>query len=110
MSIEWFLKKYLAKNRSIYSATELKRLISKRTGVVISLWNLCKILNSRPKMIRLETIEVICSALDCKLEDFCQITPGKIKKKEKEKVKLSYKNTPHSKRGIHHFPDPQDYG
>lgn len=107
MPIQWNLKNYLSKKHGIYSATELKKAITVKTGVVISLQNLCNHLNSTPTMIRLATIEIICSALNCKLDAFCQITPGEKKKKDNEK--LSYKNTPLAKRGIHQFPNPADY-
>lgn len=107
MSIKWNLKKYIAEKHSIYSATELKKVITKQTGVIISLQNICNYLNANPKMIRMETIEIICSALSCNLSDFCQITPGVRKKKENEK--LSYQSTPLSKRGVSQFPNPQDY-
>jgi DNA-binding Xre family transcriptional regulator len=107
MPIRWELKKYLAQKHAIFSATEFKKLVAKQTGVIISVQNLCNYLNSKPKMIRLTTIEIICLALNCKLEAFCQITSGKIKKRNGEK--LSYKNTPLIKRGVHRFPNPKDY-
>jgi DNA-binding Xre family transcriptional regulator len=107
MSVEWKLKQYLAKKHAIYSATEFKKIITSRTGIVISLQNLCNYINTTPKMIRLETVVIICSALRCKLSDFCQVTPDHKKKRDNEK--LSYKNTPLSKRGVHQFPNPQDY-
>jgi len=107
MSIKWNLKKYLSKNHGIYTATEFKKVITKQTGVVISLQNLCNLLNSTPKMIRFKTIEIICTALNCTMDAFCQIIPEEKKKKDTEK--LSYKNTPLSKRGVHQFPNPSDY-
>ncbi len=63
-------------------------------------------MNKKPKMLRLETIEVLCTALDCDLKNFCNVTPGKFKKINQ---KLSYKNTPLSKKGINSFPNPEDY-
>ena len=107
MCIQWKLKKYLEQKHAIYSATELKKKIEKDTGVVISLQNLCNYLNKTPVMIRLHTVEIICSALNCKLSDFCAITPDGVKKKNHEK--LSYKNTPLAKRGVIQFPNPKDY-
>lgn len=107
MPIEWNLKTYLAKKHAIYSATELRKVIIKQTGIIISLQNLCNYLNEKPKMIRLETIDILCSALNCKLENFCRIIPSSRKKKDNEK--LSYKNTPISKRGVGGYPCPKDY-
>jgi len=107
MAIQWSLKIYLAKNHQIYSVTELQKIIVKKTGVVISVANLCKYVNSRPKMIRLETALVICSALECDLSHFLSITPTKMNPEKKQK--LSFKNTPKNKIAVSAFPSPSDY-
>jgi hypothetical protein len=59
-------------------------------------------------MIRLETMELICTALDCNLQDFLEISPSK-KPPNKTSIKLSYKNTPQKKKAISDFPNPDDY-
>ncbi|MCP4163502.1 MAG: helix-turn-helix transcriptional regulator [Deltaproteobacteria bacterium] len=107
MTIRWNFKSYLANSHGIYTVTELKKLITKKTGYVISVANLCKYVNQRPSMLRLETAEIICTALDCNLSDFLKISPKKIKSKTKKK--LSYKNTPKSKVAVKSFPNPEDY-
>jgi len=108
MSIHWRLRSYLSQKHSIYSATEFQKKIIKKTGIIISLPNLCNIINNKPKAIRLETMEIICSALDCELHQFMEVKP-KVYRKKDERKKLSYKNTPHSKIGVKNFPDPKDY-
>lgn len=107
MAINWKLKTYLATKHSIYSATELRKKISKTTGVIISIQQLCNIIN-RPSTIRLSTMEIICTALQCQLSDFLQIV-GKKSRRPENSQKLSYKNTPLCKRSHNHFPDPKDY-
>jgi len=107
MTIKWSLKKYLLEKHSIRSATDLRKVVIKKTGVTISLQNVCNLINKRPSSIRLETMELICTTLNCKLEAFCQISTKK--KGPNRPKKLSYKNTPHSKRGLSQFPDPEDY-
>jgi DNA-binding Xre family transcriptional regulator len=106
MAISWRLKTLLSTKYSIHSSTEFKKKIEEKTGVVISLQNVCNLVNKKPVAIRLETIEIICTTLECKLKDFLQIKEKEIIKKTKKK--LSFKNTPHSKR-TNHFPDPEDY-
>lgn len=108
MSIHWQFKSYLSQKHSIYSATQLQKKIIQKTGIIISLSNLCKLLRKKPALIRLETMEVICSALNCDLRAFMQVKPKTFKRRD-EKKKLSYKNTPLSKRSIKNFPDPKDY-
>ena len=107
MPIKWKLKKYIEENHSIYTAKNLKQVIDKKTGINISLQNICNYLSKTPSMLRLETMEILCSALDCKLSDFVEVTPSK--KKKISNKKLSFKNTPHSKRGHETFPNPKDY-
>jgi len=108
MSIRWRLKVFLSQNYTIYNATSFQKMIIKKTGVIISLPNICKIINNKPNLIRLETMEIICSALDCELKDFMEIKPKHFRNKESTR-KLSYQNTPHSKRAVKNFPDPKDY-
>lgn len=107
MTIQWSFKSYLAHKHNIYKVTELKKLIHKKTGYVISIANLCKYVNQRPSMLRLETAEIICSALDCELSDFLKVGPKRIKSTKSKK--LSYKNTPKSRIAQKSFPDPENY-
>ena len=105
--VKWTLKSFLASKHQIYSATELQKKIVKKTGVAISLAQLCKLVNGTPSMIRLSTVEIICSALGAELSDFLQVGP---KAMNPEKLrKLSYRNTPKSKIGVKNFPAPADY-
>ena len=106
MAIHWRLKTYLA-NHGIYSATALQRKIVDKTGVLISIQNLCNYLNEKPKVLRLHTMELICTALDCELHAFFEVKAGA--KKLEEVRKLAYGNTPHGKRAIKQFPDPKEY-
>jgi DNA-binding Xre family transcriptional regulator len=107
MAIHWRLKTYLATKHGIYTATDLQRKISKTTGVLISLRQLCEYLKQKPKSLRLETIEVICSALDCKLSHLLEILPKSYT--YTEVTKLAPQQTPLSKIGVKAFPDPKDY-
>lgn len=107
MAIHWSFKHYLASKHQIYTTTELQKKIVKETGIVISVAQLCKMVNARPKMIRFETIEILCSALSCELSDFLSIAAKKMN--PEKKMKLSYKNTPRSKIGVREFPAPENY-
>lgn len=106
MAITWNLRT-LASKKGIYRAKDLQRRIAERTGVLVSLQNVCNLLNTKPQSVKLKTIEIICTSLDCQMNDFCEITPGKFDKSKTRK--LSFKNTPHASRGKSEFPDPGDY-
>lgn len=106
MAVHWRLKTYLATKHEIYRISTFQKLIVKKTGVVISFQNLSQYMKA-PKTLRLTTIEILCSALECKLNDFCTVGPGAMKPEKLRK--LSFQNTPLSKRAAKNFPDPTDY-
>jgi DNA-binding Xre family transcriptional regulator len=107
MAIRWTFKSFLALKHQIYSATDLQKRIVKETGIVISVSQLCKLVNRTPAMIRFETAEILTSALNCELSDFLAISAKKMNPAQQKK--LSYKNTPRSKIGVKAFPAPSDY-
>ena len=105
--VKWTLKSFLSTKHQIYSVTELQKRIVKKTGVVISLAQLCKLVNGKPSLLRLSTVEIICSSLDAELTDFLQVGPKSMNPETKKK--LSYKNTPKSKIGSKSFPVASGY-
>jgi DNA-binding Xre family transcriptional regulator len=107
MGIDWKLKAYLAESHGIYNIVGLRKRIEHKTGITISIMNLCKLVNQKPKMLRLETLEVLCSALDCNSDAFFKVKPKKFNPDNKRK--LSFKNTPLKLRAKKAFPDPADY-
>ena len=105
--IKWKLKSYLSEKHQIYSVTELQKQIVKKTGVVISVANLCKLVNGQPLLLRLSTIEIVCSALGCNLNDFLSVSAKEMNPTKRRK--LSFKNTPKSKIATQNFPAPSNY-
>jgi hypothetical protein len=108
MAIHWKLKTYLATHHGIYGALDFQKKITLKTGIIVSLQNLCNYLERKPKQLPLQTAELFVSTLECELGDFLRITPLPHKKSEEPK-KHSYQNTPHTKRAIQSFPNPDDY-
>lgn len=108
MAVIWRLKTYLAREQNIFKARALQVKIIKETGIKISLQNLACLMREKPSMIRLKTMEVICTALKCKLSDFCNVSEGKIFEHKVVK-QLSAQNTPHCLRAKSEFPDPNRY-
>jgi DNA-binding Xre family transcriptional regulator len=109
MAVHWHLRSYLATKHGIYTARALQRKITETTGTIISLQNLCNYLNVKPSLLRLDTVELFCTALQCELSEFCRVSPGKPRRAQGGPKKLSYKNAPLSKRSVHQFPDPKEY-
>jgi DNA-binding Xre family transcriptional regulator len=75
MAIVWNLKKWLAVERNVYRPSELQTLLAEKAGVHISLQALSALINGQPNALRMQTVQAICNALDCKLSDFCDVLP-----------------------------------
>ncbi len=115
MPIIWNLKKWLAVEHDIYRPSELQALLAEKAGVQLSLQALSSLLNSKPNALRLQTIQALCNALDCKLSDFCEVLPDASKEQQKRRkavgetpVRLyGSKEQAHKPESI--FPDPHLY-
>src|SRR5947209_18653353 len=78
MPVQWNLKQWLAVNRQIYRPSELQSLLEQKTGVQLSLQAISSLLNNVPNALRLSTVQALCNALDCTLNDFCQVLPDQL--------------------------------
>jgi len=109
MAIVWTLKKWLAVNRDIYRASELQLLLAEKAGVRLSLQAISAILNAQPSALRLQTIQALCNALDCKLSDFCDVlpdTPAQRKQKAAGSPVALYGG---KQAAVSPFPDPRTF-
>jgi DNA-binding Xre family transcriptional regulator len=119
MPVVWNLKKWLALERDIYRPVELQTLIRKQTGVDLTIQTISNLINGTPSALRLQTIQVLCNALDCNLSDFCNVLPDTAKTQHRErkvagdKPRRLYgsKSRPRSQSQDPEsmFPDPLDY-
>jgi DNA-binding Xre family transcriptional regulator len=73
--VVWNFRVWLAKEHEIFSPTQLQKVLVERAGVRLSLQALSSLMKSRPGAIRFQTMQAICTALNCRLSDFCQMTP-----------------------------------
>ena len=115
MPIVWNLKKWLAMERDIYRPSELQALLAEKAGVQLSLQAISSLINSKPNALRLQTIQALCNALDCKLSDFCEVLPDTAKEQQKQRKVASgtpvrlYGAKTSSKTQESIFPDPHQY-
>ena len=115
MPIVWNLKKWLAMERDIYRPSELQALLAEKAGVQLSLQAISSLINSKPNALRLQTIQALCNALDCKLSDFCEVLPDTAKEQQKQRKVASgtpvrlYGAKASSKAQESIFPDPHQY-
>lgn len=115
MPIVWNLKKWLAMERDIYRPSELQLLLAQKAGVELSIQAISSLINGKPNALRLQTIQALCNALDCKLSDFCEVLPDSAKEQQKQRkvagdtpVRLyGTKEQANNRESI--FPDPHQY-
>ncbi len=72
--IEWRVRLACAE-RSIWSATELQRLVLRRTGVPLNVQTLQSWFRQRPVRIEVRTLNAVLNALGCPLTDLIQFEP-----------------------------------
>lgn len=63
-------------NRAHTNASQLQNIIRERTGRKLSLRALHTLLESQPTTIDISILQAICDAFQCKLDDFCSLTPS----------------------------------
>lgn len=114
MPIIWNLKRWLAAERDIYRPSELQAVLAKKAGVHLTIQAISSLLNKKPGALRLQTIQALCNALDCKLSDFCEVTPDADRQQQRQVVNLptrlyGAKKRPEEKGEVSIFPDPRKY-
>jgi hypothetical protein len=75
MQIRWILREWLKAKHGLTRPTDISKIIYERTGYRLSLQAISELLQHQPKMLRLETIQAICGAFDCRLSEFCEVLP-----------------------------------
>ena len=86
MAVVWNLKKWLAVERDIYRPSELQTLLIEKAGIQLSLQAISALINGTPNALRLQTIQALCNALDCKLSDFCDVVPDAPREQRRRKA------------------------
>ena len=76
MPLTWNLKQWLRTNRGLKNAKEIRVIIYHRTRHNISLKTVQNFLKNKPKTLHAKTLQAICDAFRCKLNDFCRVTPS----------------------------------
>lgn len=94
MSFHWNLRRELLLRKNVHRSVDLQVLLREH-GLPLSLPSVCKLLKQPPEYLPLKTIQVICNALRCNLNDFCVMEPD-------PKGRGSNRNEPSDGE----FPDP----
>lgn len=74
MALEWRLRKVMAE-RGVWSGSELRRLMMDKSGFVISPPSISALLTGEPRQMKAETMDALCTALQCTPSDLWAHTP-----------------------------------
>ncbi len=62
--LEWMLRKVMAE-RGIWSGAELVRLMKTKANYSLSAPSISALLNGQPKQMKGDTLDALCTALEC---------------------------------------------
>jgi len=79
--LEWMLRSVMAQ-RGIWSGAALARLLKEKADYRLSAASISALLSGRPKQMKVETLDALCTALECTPSDLWVHTPTPSKIKE----------------------------
>lgn len=62
--LEWMLRRVMA-DRGVWSGAELVRLMQMKANYSLSAPSISALLNSQPKQMKGDTLDALCTALEC---------------------------------------------
>lgn len=74
MALEWRLRKVMA-DKGIWTGSELARLMKEKAGYSLSAPSISALLTGDPKQMKAETMDALCTALECTPADLWHHTP-----------------------------------
>ncbi|MGN7165107.1 helix-turn-helix domain-containing protein [Paenibacillus cellulositrophicus] len=74
----WMLRQVMAE-RGIWTGAALARLLKDKAGYELSPPSISALLNSNPKQIKADTMDALCTALDCTPSDLWHHTPSNVR-------------------------------
>jgi DNA-binding Xre family transcriptional regulator len=74
----WMLRKVMAES-GIWTGAALARLLKEKAGYELSAPSISALLNGQPKQMKADTLDALCTALDCTPGDLWVHIPSQIK-------------------------------
>lgn len=74
----WMLRTVMAE-RGIWKGAELARLLREKAGYDLSAPSISALLNGQPKQMKADTLDALCTALECTPNDLWVHTPSHMK-------------------------------
>lgn len=76
MALEWRLRQVMAA-RGIWSGAELGRLMEEKAGYRLSPPSISALLADAPRLVKAQTMDALCTALDCTPADLWHHSPSR---------------------------------
>ena len=77
MALQWRLRQVMA-SRGVWSGAELLRLMEQKAGYKLSAPSMSALLTEAPRQVKAQTMDALCTALDCTPADLWHHTPSLI--------------------------------
>lgn len=75
----WILRNVMAQ-RGIWSGADLARLLQEKANYTLSAASVSALLNHQPRQMKAETLDALCTALECTPNDLWVYTPPRKEK------------------------------
>lgn len=72
----WMLRELMAE-KGIWTGAALRRLLKEKANYSISAASISALLNNQPRQMKAETLDALCTALECTPNDLWVYTPPK---------------------------------
>lgn len=83
MTLEWRLRQVMA-SRGLWSGAELGRLMEQKAGYRLSAPSISALLTEAPRQVKAQTMDALCTALDCSPAELWKHTPSRLQEAEPE--------------------------
>lgn len=83
MALKWRLRQVMAE-RGIWSGAELGRLMEQKAGYKLSAPSISALLTEEPRQVKAQTMDALCTALNCTPADLWQHTPSMLQAEKSE--------------------------
>ncbi len=87
MALKWRLRQVMAE-QGIWSGAELGRLMEQKAGYKLSAPSISALLTDEPRQVKTQTMDALCTALNCTPSDLWHHTPSVIETGTSEQEKL----------------------
>jgi putative transcriptional regulator len=77
MALKWRLRQVMAEH-GVWSGADLGRLMEQKAGYKLSAPSISALLTEEPRQVKAQTMDALCTALDCTPSDLWQHTPSYI--------------------------------